>query len=166
MDIGSFFRRAIVMGAMTMLLVTGSFASVQAQELATDGWFHSTVGQEARQAGSGEPTDGWLHSTVASKGSASYDSTTDGWLHSTVAESLPKPNSNDPLVADSSPVTDGWLHSMVAEAARNTVPETPIAAASSDFPTEIAIGSSLLASMLLAAGMAVLLRRRHGSIAA
>ena len=164
METGSFFRRAIVMGAVTMLAVTGSFASVQAQELPTDGWFHSTVGQH--QAGSDEPTDGWLHSTVASKGSTSYDSTTDGWLHSTVADSLPKPHSNDSLVADSSPVTDGWLHSVVAEAARNTVPETPIAAASSDFPTEIAVSSSLLASMLLAARIAVLLRRRHASIAA
>ncbi|MGH2730152.1 MAG: hypothetical protein ACRDJI_06020 [Actinomycetota bacterium] len=161
------FRRAIVTGAVTMLAVSGNFAGVQASELPTDGWFHSTIGQEARhQAGSDEPTDGWLHSTVASNDSTSSDSTTDGWLHSTVAESLPKPNSNDPLVTDTSPVTDGWLHSMIAESARNTAPQTPIAATSSGFPTEIAIGSSFLASMLLAAGIALFLRRRHASIPA
>lgn len=159
-------RRAIVTGAATMLAVTANFAPVQARELATDGWLHSTIGQEAPQTRNEMPTDGWLHSTVASTSSTSNDSTTDGWLHSTAAESRPSVNSSDPRVANGSPVTDGWQHSMVAEAARNSAPETPVAASPSGFPTEIAIGSSLLVSAVLVAGIAMLLRRRHTSIAA
>ena len=160
------FRKAIVTGAVTMLAVTGSFTTAQAQERSTDGWLHSTVGQEARQAGSDQTTDGWLHSTVASKDSTSNDSITDGWLHSTMTESPPKPNKNDSLVADSAPVTDGWLHSAIGESARNAGPEATVAATSSEFPTEIAVGSSLLASILMAVGIVVLLKRRHASIAA
>lgn len=165
METGSFLRRTIVAGAATMLVVTGGFASVQAQERVTDGWLHSTDGQEARQAAS-ETTDGWLHSVIASKASTRNDLITDGWLHSTVADA---PNSNgvdNSVVADSAPVTDGWQHSLIGESARNTAPEIPIAATSSEFPTEIAVGSSLLALTLMAAGIVVLLRRRHNSIAA
>lgn len=138
MKTGSFFtlRRAIVTGAVTMLAVTGA-PPVQAQERVADGWLPSVIAETASDA----PGDGWLPSVIAE-------------------------TERDPSGTESVASGDGWLPSVIAGTAPNIAPEIQVAATSSEFPTEIAVGSSLLTLTLMGAGIVVLLRRRHASIAA